>query len=87
MRVKQSGGPVDHRRFDVRWGAASVGCECHTEEFCVKVLKLEIMNSRKLFNYFSGTVPRTIETAQPVSLSLGGLKMAHIKIDRTTLDL
>ena len=33
-----------------------------TEEFCVKVLKFEIVNSRNLFNYFSGVVLRTIET-------------------------
>ena len=37
--------------------------ECHTEEFCVKVLKFESMNSQKLFIYFSfsGVVLRTIE--------------------------
>jgi hypothetical protein len=29
------------------------------EEFYVKVLKFEIMNSRKLFNYSSTAVPRT----------------------------
>ncbi len=38
--------------------------ECHTEEFCVKVLKFEIVNSRKSFNYFSEVVPRTIESAR-----------------------
>ncbi len=38
--------------------------ECHTEEFCLKVLKFEIMNSRKSFNYFSEVVPRTIETVR-----------------------
>ena len=38
--------------------------ECHMEEFCVKVLKFEIVNSRKSFNYFSEVVPRTIESAR-----------------------
>jgi hypothetical protein len=65
----------------------AVWVECHTEEFCVKVLKFEIMISQKLFNYSSDVVPRTIETAQPVLLSLCGLKMARLKIDRTTLNL
>ncbi len=45
-----------------------------TEEFCVKVLKFEIMNSRNLFHYFSRVVPRTIDTVHPVMLSLSGLK-------------
>ena len=31
--------------------------ECHTEEFCVKILKFEIVNSRKLSIYFSEVVP------------------------------
>ena len=61
--------------------------ECHTEEFCVKVLKFEIVNSRKSFNYFIRVVPRTIEFVQPVLLFLGGLKMAHLKIEKTMLDL
>jgi hypothetical protein len=46
-----------------------------TEEFCVKVLKFEIMNSRKLFNHFSEVVLRT------------GFTLTHLKINRTTLDL
>jgi hypothetical protein len=52
------------RRFDGR-GQRECGLwvECHTEEFCVKVLKFEIMNSRKSFNYFIRVVPRTIESA------------------------
>jgi hypothetical protein len=37
-------------------------------EFCAKVLKLEIMNSRNLFNYSSRAVPRTIEFVQYVTL-------------------
>jgi len=57
----------------------------------VKVLKFEIANFWTLFNYFSKEVPRTIESAHPVTLSRGGLKigfkMARFKIDRTTLDL
>ncbi len=53
------------RRFDGR-GQRERGLwvECHTEEFCVKVLKFEIVNSRKSFNYFSEVVPRTIETVR-----------------------
>ena len=43
-------------------GERGLWVECHMEEFCVKVLKFEIMNSRKSFNYFSGIVPRTIKT-------------------------
>ena len=50
----------------VRWVCGELGLwvECHTEEFCMKVLKFEIMNSRKLFIYFSRGVPRTIEFVQ-----------------------
>ena len=59
-------------------GEGGLWVECHTEEFCVKVLKFEIC---------SDVVLRTIETAHPVSLSLGNLKMARLKIDKTTLDL
>ena len=53
------------RRFDGR-GQRERGLwvECHTKEFCVKVLKFEIENSRKSFNYFSEVVPRTIETVR-----------------------
>ena len=65
--------------------------EVSTEEFCVKVQKFEIVNTWNLFIYFSEIVPRTIEIVPPVLFSLGGLKigfkMAHFKIDRTTLDL
>ena len=57
------------------------------EEFCVKVLKFEIVNSRKSFNYFSEVVPKTIEFVQPVLLFLGGLKMARLKIEKTIPDL
>jgi hypothetical protein len=53
--------------------------ECHTEEFCVKVLKFEIVNSRKSFNYFSEVVPRTIETAQQVMLFPGRFKNGRFK--------
>ena len=60
------------RQFDgcERQDERGLWVECHTEEleFCVKVLKFEIVNSRKLFIYSSGVVPRTIETAQPVTL-------------------
>jgi hypothetical protein len=72
--VEQSGTEVD--QLSVRW---SISCrfdghgqrerglwvECHMAEFCVKVLKFEIENSRNLFNYFSGIVPRTIKTLHP----------------------
>ena len=50
-----------------------------TEEFCVKVLKFEIVNSRNLFNYFSKVVPRTVEFAQPVTLSPGRFKNGPFK--------
>jgi hypothetical protein len=53
--------------------------ECHTEEFCVKVLKFEIMNSRNLFIYFSEVVPRTIETVHPVLLFPGWFKNGPFK--------
>ena len=57
VKLKRSGGPVDNP--SVRWahGECGLWVECHTEEFCVKVLKFEIMNSRKSFNYFSRVVP------------------------------
>ena len=45
-------------------GERGLWVECHTEEFCVKVLKFEIVNSRKSFNYFIRAVPRTIESAR-----------------------
>ena len=73
----EGGGPVDHHP-SVQSGAArwAVG---HTEEFCVKVLKFEIVNSRKLFNYFSEVVLRTIETALPVMLFPGRFKNGRFK--------
>ena len=54
------------RQFDGRERQDERGLwvECHTEEFCVKVLKFEIVNSRKSFNYFSEVVRRTIESAR-----------------------
>ena len=48
-------------------------------EFCAKVLKLEIMNFQNLFNNFSGLVPRTIETVQPVMPSPGQFKNGPFK--------
>jgi hypothetical protein len=72
---------VGTRWFDGR--AASVGCglwvECHMEEFCVKVLKFEIVNSRKLFIHFSGVVPRAIEFVPPVMLFPGRFKNGPFK--------
>ena len=53
--------------------------ECHTKEFCVKVLKFEIVNSRKSFNYFSEVVPRTIEFVPPVMLFPGRFKNGQFK--------
>jgi hypothetical protein len=50
-----------------------------TEEFCVKVLKFEIVNSQKSFIYFSGVVPRTIETVQSVMLFPGRFKNGQFK--------
>ncbi len=50
-----------------------------TEEFCVKVLKFEIMNSRKSFNYFSGVVSRTIEFVPSVMLFPGRFKNGPFK--------
>ena len=49
---------ITRRSMGMGGGRAwAVGGVRHTEEFCVKVLKFEIVNSRKLFNYFSGVVP------------------------------
>ncbi len=45
----------------------------------MKVLKFEIVNSRKLSIYFSGVVPRTIETALPVTLFPGRFKNGPFK--------
>jgi hypothetical protein len=53
--------------------------ECHMEEFCVKVLKFEIVNSWYLFNYFSRIVPRTIEFVTKVTLSPGLFKNGPFK--------
>jgi hypothetical protein len=64
------------RRFDGREERGLVG-QGDKEEFCMKVLKFEIVNSQNVFNYFSRVVPRTIEFVQPVTLFP----------DRTTLDL
>ena len=49
------------------------------EEFCVKVLKFEIVNSWKLFNYFIRAVLRTIEFVIPVTLSHGRFKNGPFK--------
>ena len=53
----------------------------------MKVLKFEIVNSRKLSIYFSEEVLRTIEFVQPVLLFLGGLKMALLNIEKRIPDL
>ncbi len=61
-------------------GAASVGCGwSDTEEFYVKVLKFEIVNSRKLFNYYSRVVPRTIEFVHHVTVFPGRFKNGPFK--------
>jgi hypothetical protein len=60
---------------------------CHTEEFYVEVLKFEIMNSWKLFNYSSRAVPWTIKFVTPVTLSPGWFKNSRFKINRTMLNL
>jgi hypothetical protein len=54
------------RQFDGRERQDERGLwvECHTKEFCMKVLKFEIVNSRKVFNYFSEVVLRTIESSR-----------------------
>ena len=62
---------VDVRERQDKHGLVGQGV---TEEFCVKVLKFEIMNSWKSFNYFSEVVPRTIEFVHPNSLSHGRFK-------------
>jgi hypothetical protein len=49
------------------------------EEFCVKVLKFEIVNSRKSFNYFIKVVPKTIEFVHPVTLFPGRFKNGPFK--------
>jgi hypothetical protein len=53
--------------------------ECHTKEFCVKVLKFEIVNSQKSFNYFSRVVPKMIEFVHPVMLFPGRFKNGPFK--------
>jgi hypothetical protein len=53
----------------------------------VQVQKFEIMNPWKLFNYFSEVVPRRLNPYTQFRFLMGGLKMACLKIDRTTLDL
>jgi hypothetical protein len=63
----------------VECGERGLWVECHTEEFCVKVLKFEIMNSRNLFNYFSRAVPRTIEFIHSVTLSPGRFQNGPFK--------
>ena len=72
----RSRAEVDHSLVDGRerqdeYGLVGRGV---TEEFCMKVLNLEILNSRNLFNYFSRVVPRTIEFVMPVTLSPGRFK-------------
>ena len=68
------------RRFDGH-GQHECGLwvECHTEEFCVKVLKFEIVNSRKSFNYFIRVVPKTIKFVHPVMLFPGRFKNGPFK--------
>ena len=62
-RVAQRSMGVERQRGLVGQGV--------TEEFYVKILQVKIMNSWKLFNYSSRVFPRTIDTAQSVSLFLG----------------
>ena len=53
-----------HRWFDghgQRERERGLWVECHTEEFCMKVLKFKILNSWNLFTYFSEVVPRMIK--------------------------
>jgi myo-inositol catabolism protein IolC len=57
------------------------------EEFCMKVRKFEIVNSRK-YSIFSRVIPRTIKFVLPVSLSHGWFKNnGPIKNRWTTLNL
>jgi hypothetical protein len=67
------------RRFDGH-GQCERGLwvECHTEECCVKVLKSEIMNSRK---------QEPLNSYNQLRFFLGGLKMARLKIEKMILDL
>ena len=71
----------------VEWHLGSMGRErlawargsrFHTEEFYVKVLKFEIMNSWKLFNYSSREVRRIIEFVPQATLSPGRFKNGSI---------
>ena len=80
-RSNGSGGGGVAQRLITRLGsmggerlAWARGSRFHTEEFYVKVLKFEIMNSWKLFNYSSKAVPRTIEFVHHVTLSPGRFK-------------
>ena len=68
------------RRFDGH-GQRERGLwvECHTEEFCVNVLKFEIVNSQKSFNYFIKEVSRTIEFVPYVTLFPGRFKNGQFK--------
>jgi hypothetical protein len=47
----QSRAQVNHPSVQLACGERGLWVECHMEEFCVKVLKFEIGNSRKLFIY------------------------------------
>ncbi len=60
-------------------GERGLWVECHTEEFCVKVLKFEIINSRKSSNYFIRVVLRTIEFVHSVMLFPGRFKNGQFK--------
>ena len=77
-RSKQSGGRSPVGSMGVG-GERGLWVECHTEEFCVKVQKFEIVHSRKLFIYFSKAVPRTMEFVNSVSLSHGRFKNGPFK--------
>ncbi len=72
----------DHPSVRWAWAWASrawaVGGVSHGE-FCVKVLKFEIVNSRKSFNYFIKVVLRTIEFVPPVTLFPGRFKNGRFK--------
>ena len=77
----ESGAEVDHPSVQWAWAARERGLwvECHTKEFCMKVLKFEIVNSQKSFNYFSRVVPKTIEFVHPVMLFPGRFKNGPFK--------
>ena len=93
--MEAGGSSFEHRSGLVGGVVNVVSDEGVITEFCMKVLKFEIKNSRNLFNYSSkdylGQFQEQLNSLTMLcffsAVKKMSFKMARFKIDRTTLDL